>query len=80
MSKKLWIRLVGLLALFAWGIAAVLFWTSTVAPDVTTKSNVSVLTFMMSAGAGLLTFIWTALSLVDRLDHPARNHNVAARQ
>jgi hypothetical protein len=80
MSKKIWIRLVGLLALFAWSMAATLFWTTTVATDVTTKSNVSVLTFMMCAGAGILTFLWTALSLVDRLDHPVRSHNATARQ
>jgi len=77
MSKKIWIRLFGLLALFAWAMGAVLFWTTTVAPDVTTKSNVTVLTFMMFAGAGLLTFLWTALSLVDRLDHPARSQGLS---
>jgi hypothetical protein len=70
-SKKLWIRLVGVLALFAWGLTAIL-WASTIGLDVTTKANVSMLLFVSLVGAGLMTFMWTLLSLVDRLDHPVR--------
>jgi hypothetical protein len=40
---------------------------------VTTKSNVNVLMLVTFGGVGLLTFLWTVLSLVDRLDHAARS-------
>jgi hypothetical protein len=70
MSKRLWIRLVGLLALFAWGITAILLWSSMVAPDVTTKANI--LLFVSLGWTGLVTLLWTVLSLVDGLDHSAR--------
>jgi len=72
MSKRLWIRLVGLLALFAWGSSAILLWAGMVAPDVTTKANVNVLLFVSLAWTGLVTLLWTVLSLVDGLDHSAR--------
>jgi hypothetical protein len=72
MSKRLWIRLVGLLALFAWGSTAILLWSSMVAPDVTTKANVNVLLFVSLGWTGLVTLLWTVLSLVDGLDHSAR--------
>jgi len=70
-SKKLWIRLVGLLSLFAWAVTAILFWAGLMAPDATTKSNVSILVAMSFVGAGLVTFLWTVLSLVAKLDHQA---------
>jgi hypothetical protein len=69
--KQHWIRLVGLLSLFGWGLAAMLFWAGTNAPDLGTKSNVSILTFMSLGGAGFLTFLWTVLTLVERLERPA---------
>ena len=72
MGKKLWIRLIGLLALFAWGITGILLWSSMVAPGVTTKANVNVLLLVSLAWTGLVTLLWTVLSLVAELDHPAR--------
>jgi hypothetical protein len=72
MSKRLWICLIGLLALFAWGISAILLWASMVAPDVTTKANVNILLFVSLAWTGLVTLVWTVLSLVDGLDYSAR--------
>jgi hypothetical protein len=72
MSKKLWIRLIGLLALFGWGMSAILLWSSVVAPDVTTKANVNVLLFVSLAWTGVVTLLWTALSFVAGLDHLAR--------
>ena len=72
MSKKLWIRLAGLLALFSWGITAILLWSSMVATDMTSKANLNVLLFVSLAWTGLVTLLWTVLSLVDGLDHSAR--------
>ena len=71
MSKKLWLRLVGLLALFGWGATAILFWANTMAPDATTKANVDILMFASVAWTGLTTLLWTVLSLAEALDHPA---------
>ncbi|HEY6292132.1 MAG TPA: hypothetical protein VI455_11320 [Terriglobia bacterium] len=77
MSKKLWIRVVGLLALYAWGLTAILLWASTTAPDATTKANVSILMFVSLVGAGLITLMWTVLSLVDTLDHSVRGQRAS---
>jgi hypothetical protein len=79
MSKRFWIRLVGVLALFAWGITAILLWSSMVAPDVTTKANVNVLLFVSLAWTVLVTLLWTVLSLVDGLDHSAQAKTAAAQ-
>jgi hypothetical protein len=75
-SKKLWIRLVGVLALFAWGSTAIV-WASMIGLDVATKVNLSILMFVSLVGAGLMTFMWTLLSLVDRLDHPVRGQGAS---
>ena len=72
MRQKLWIRLTGLLSLFAWGITAILLWSSIVAPDATTKASLNVLLFVSLAWTGLVTLLWTVLSLVAGLDHLAR--------
>lgn len=74
MRKRLWIHLVGLLSLFAWGVTATLFWTTTISPDVTTRANVTVLMFTSFAGAFLLTLLWAVLSLVEALDHSVAGH------
>jgi len=72
MSKRLWIRPVGVLALFSWGTTAILLWSSMVAADVTTKANLNVLLFVSLAWTGLVTLLWTVLTLLDGLDHSAR--------
>jgi hypothetical protein len=73
MSTKLWIRLAGLLALFAWGITAILLWANVAAPDASTKANVNVLLLVSLTWTGLVTLLWTVLSLLDGLDHSARS-------
>jgi hypothetical protein len=70
-EQKLWIRVVGLLALFAWGLTAILFWASVIAPDATTKANVNILMLVSFAWTGLATLLWPVFSLVDGLDHSA---------
>jgi hypothetical protein len=72
MSKKLWIHVVGLLALFAWGVTAILLWASLTAPDATTKANENILMFVGVAWTGLVTLLWTVFSLVEGLDRSAR--------
>jgi len=72
MSKRFWIRPVGVLALFSWGITAILLWSSMVSPDVTTTANLNVLLFVSLAWTGLVTLLWTVLSLLDGLDHSAQ--------
>jgi hypothetical protein len=72
MRRKLWIRLVGLLSLFGWGVTCALFWASTSAPDATTRSNVDIITFVIFAGAFLLTVLWTVLSIAESLEHSSR--------
>jgi hypothetical protein len=76
-SKKLWIRVVGLLALYAWGLTAILLWASPSATDAATKANVSILMFVSLVGAGLITLMWTVLSLVEKLDHPVRGQRAS---
>lgn len=71
MSKKILIRLVGLVALFAWGLTAILLWASIIAPDATTKANVDILMLVSFAWTGLSTLLWSVLSLVDGLNHSA---------
>jgi len=78
MSKRFWIFLIGLLALFGWGITAILFWSSMVTPDATTKANVNVLLFVSLAWTGLVTLLWAVLSLVDGLDHSAHAKTATA--
>lgn len=75
MSKQLWIRLVGLLSVFAWGVTATLFGARMIAPDVSTRAYMSILMFVSFAGAGPLTFLWTVLSIIESLDRPAHSHS-----
>ena len=71
MSKKVLIRLVGVVALFGWGLTAILLWASMIAPDSTTKANVNILMFVSFAWTGLATLLWTVFSLVEALNHSA---------
>jgi hypothetical protein len=77
MNKKLWIRLVGMLALFAWSVTAILVWASMAAPDASTKANVNILIFVSAAWTGIVTLLWTGFTVVDGLDHPARGKGVS---
>jgi len=69
MGRKLWVRLVGLLSLFGWGVTATLLWVSTIAPDTTTRDNVGIVTVVEFAAAFLLTLLWAVLSFADSVQH-----------
>lgn len=71
MSKRLWIRIVGLLTLFAWGLTAILLWAGMIAPDATTKENVNILMFVSVVWTCLVTLLWIVLSLEEGLDQSA---------
>jgi hypothetical protein len=65
MKKKIWIRLVGLLALVGWAAGAMYFRASMLAPDIATKANVSILMFMTFFAAGVITAVWALFSIID---------------
>lgn len=65
MKKKLWIRLLGLLALLIWAVTAVLFRASMIAPTIEQKANVSLLMFLTFAAASVVTFVWAVFSVID---------------
>lgn len=65
MRKKLWIRLVGVAALLAWGFGLVLFRATQLAPNIQVQAEVSIEMFMVYGLAAFLTLVWAILSLID---------------
>lgn len=65
MKKKLWIRLVGVTALLAWGFGLVLFRATQLAPNIQVQAEVSIEMFMVYGLAAFLTVVWSILSLID---------------
>lgn len=65
MKKKIWIRLVGVAALLAWGFGFVLFRATQLAPNVHVQAEVGIEMFMVYGLAAFLSLVWAILSLID---------------
>lgn len=65
MKKKLWIRLVGFVALVSWGWTYLMFHAAGTTTDFHLRGQISIVAFACAGLAGFITALWALFSVID---------------
>lgn len=65
MKKKVWIRLVGVLALVLWAVTVNYFRAGMMTRDIALGGTMALMGMLSFAAAGFVTFVWALFSVID---------------